>query len=201
MHIEKNICDNLAGTLLGIEGKSKDTDKARMDLEDLKIHKELHLKKVVNKKPLKPPACYMLSPAERKAFCMFLQSVKFPNGYTANISRNVNTQDGKITGLKSHDCHMLLQRLLPVGLRPYLKDKVLSSIYEISWFFHQLCARTLSIKDLDALQEGIVYTLCKLERIYPPAFFDIMIHLAVHLPQEAKLGGPVHTRWMYPFER
>ena len=28
-----------------------------------------------------------------------------------------------------------------------------------------------------------------------------MEHLPVHLAQEAYLGGPVHYRWMYPFER
>jgi hypothetical protein len=43
--------------------------------------------------------------------------------------------------------------------------------------------------------------LCKLEQIFPPAFFDIMVHLAVHLPREAELAGPVQYRWMYPIER
>ncbi|KAL5537678.1 hypothetical protein UlMin_043567 [Ulmus minor] len=28
-----------------------------------------------------------------------------------------------------------------------------------------------------------------------------MIHLVLHLPEEAILGGPVYMRWMYPFER
>ncbi|KAF5468939.1 hypothetical protein F2P56_013047 [Juglans regia] len=37
--------------------------------------------------------------------------------------------------------------------------------------------------------------------IFPPSFFDIMIHLAVHLPREALLAGPVQFRWMYPIER
>ena len=185
------------GTILGLDDKSKDTKKARLDLEDLNIRKELHL----DRKGKKPPACFTLSTMERKAFCQFLKSVKFPDGYAANLSRNVNIEDGKIMGLKSHDCHVLLQRLLAIGLRPYLKDNVLGPIAEMGSFFQKLCARTLSVKDLDALQEGIVYTLCKLERIFPPAFFDVMIHLAYHLPTEAKLASPVHTRWMYPFER
>ena len=37
--------------------------------------------------------------------------------------------------------------------------------------------------------------------IYPPAFFDVMVHLAVHLPDEALLRAPVHYGWMYPIER
>jgi len=28
-----------------------------------------------------------------------------------------------------------------------------------------------------------------------------MVHLLIHLATECKLGGPVHYRWMYPFER
>ena len=43
--------------------------------------------------------------------------------------------------------------------------------------------------------------LCKLEKIFPPAFFDVMVHLAIHLPDEALLRGPVQYGWMYPIER
>jgi hypothetical protein len=28
-----------------------------------------------------------------------------------------------------------------------------------------------------------------------------MVHLAIHLPEEAILRGPVQYRWMYPIER
>ncbi|KAK7278025.1 hypothetical protein RJT34_23046 [Clitoria ternatea] len=28
-----------------------------------------------------------------------------------------------------------------------------------------------------------------------------MEHLPIHLPYEARIGGPVQYRWMYPFER
>nr|XP_048330607.1 uncharacterized protein LOC125422586 [Ziziphus jujuba var. spinosa] len=187
------------GTMLDIKGKSKDTDKARMDLKDLKIRKELHLQETGGK-VLKPLACFSLTRDEKHEFCKFFKSVKFPNGYAANISNNVNVKDGKISGLKTHDSHVLLQQLFPVGIRPYIKKEVCGTIIEMCMFFQKLCARTLSISDLDMLQEGIILTLCKLERIFPPAFFDIMVHLAVHLPYEAKMAGPVHTRWMYPFE-
>ncbi|XP_012832641.1 PREDICTED: uncharacterized protein LOC105953517 [Erythranthe guttata] len=46
MHIEKNICDNVMGTILDIDGKTKDTEKARLDLEDMGVRSELHLKPV-----------------------------------------------------------------------------------------------------------------------------------------------------------
>jgi len=51
------------------------------------------------------------------------------------------------------------------------------------------------------MEAEIVETLCMFERFFPPTFFNIMVHLTVHLGREARLGGPVHFRWMYPFER
>ena len=61
MHIETNVCDNLLGNIFYIDGKTKDTDKARMDLYDLNIKHELHLYKDGDKW-LKPPAIYTLTP-------------------------------------------------------------------------------------------------------------------------------------------
>jgi len=51
------------------------------------------------------------------------------------------------------------------------------------------------------LESEIPIILCKLERIFPPSFFDCMEHLPVHLAYEARIAGPVQYRWMYPFER
>ncbi|KAG8386689.1 hypothetical protein BUALT_Bualt03G0175100 [Buddleja alternifolia] len=51
------------------------------------------------------------------------------------------------------------------------------------------------------MERNIPLILCKLEKIFPPEFFDVMVHLVVHLPQEEKIDGPVHSRWMYPIER
>ena len=201
MHIEKNVCDNLLGTLLNIEGKTKDTVSARLDLEDMKIKKELHLKKLSNGSYLLPHACYTLSKQERKEFCSFLKSVKFPDRYASNISRCVNVIDGKISRLKSHDCHILLQRLLPVAIRNFVPKDVFQALDELGNFFLRLCCKTLKKKDVETLQVDSVIILCKLEKIFPPAFFDVMVHLVVHLPNEAILGGPVHYRWMYPIER
>ncbi|KAL3834609.1 hypothetical protein ACJIZ3_009345 [Penstemon smallii] len=209
MHIEKNICDNIIGTILDVDGKSKDTEKARLDLKDMGIRSELHLKTLDGAKAnkdgkvrfLKPRAIYTLSQKDRQGFCQFLKAVKFPDGYAANISSRVSIKDGKITGLKSHDCHVLLQRLLPVGMRGFLNKDVLNAITELSSFFRQLCSRTLKLDVLDDLEKKIPVILCKLEMIFPPAFFDVMVHLSLHLANEAKLGGPVHYRWMYPIER
>ncbi|KAL0546655.1 hypothetical protein IC582_016567 [Cucumis melo] len=200
MHIEKNVCDNLVGTLLNIEGKTKDTTNARLDLQDLKIRKDLHLVEVGNRL-VKPHVSYTLTTSERVEFYKFLKSVKFPDGFVFNISRCVHEREGKISGLKTHDCHVLLHRLLPIGIRAFLPNNVYIAITELCNFFRDLCARTIRVSDLDRLQPDIIIILCKLERIFPPAFFSVMVHLAIHLPNKTKITGPVSYSWMYLIER
>jgi hypothetical protein len=40
------------------------------------------------------------------------------------------------------------------------------------------------------LEKEISMLICKLEKIFPLGWFNAMQHLLVHLPYEAKLGGP-----------
>ncbi|KAI3462194.1 hypothetical protein Pfo_018857 [Paulownia fortunei] len=200
MHIEKNICDALVSTLFSLEEKSKNTINARLDMQDMGIRSELHLSQSGDR-VTKPHASYTFTLEEKCEFCYFLKFMKFPDGYAANISRNVNVNDEKLYGLKTYDCHVLLQRLLRVAIRKFLPKDICGTIVELCDFFKKLTSRTLHVADLNKMGKDIVFILCKMERIFPPAFFYIMVHLAVHLPCEAILSGPVSSRWMYPFER
>ena len=65
------------------------------------------------------------------------------------------------------------------------------AIAELGQFFRELCSRNIRIDALERLRDKIPTILCDLEMIYPPAFFDAMVHLAMHLPDEALLLGPV----------
>ena len=47
MHITKNVLESLLDTLMNMPEKTKDGPKARKDLEDLKIRKDLHRKKLM----------------------------------------------------------------------------------------------------------------------------------------------------------
>ncbi|BBH07076.1 hypothetical protein Prudu_018896 [Prunus dulcis] len=156
MHVEKNVFDTLVGTILDIEGKTKDTIKAVL------IWKEWAYE-------------------------------GFPDGYASNIARCVNVDGGKFTGLKSHDCHVFMQRLLPVGIRHLLPEDVVKPIMLLSRFFSQLTAKTLRKTDMFQLRHDIVQVLCNFLHKYDARM--------VHLPEEALLAGPVNYRWMYPIER
>jgi hypothetical protein len=54
---------------------------------------------------------------------------------------------------------------------------------------------------MQKLEKQIPVLLCKMEKIFPPGFFNPMQHLLIHLPYEAKVGDPVQYRWMYHVER
>ncbi|XP_028101245.1 uncharacterized protein LOC114300576 [Camellia sinensis] len=153
MHVEKNFSENVFGTMLGIDGKNKDTDKARMDLEDMNIRKELWLTKNPDGSYVKPRASFSLTPKEREGFFEFLKSVKYPDGYAANISRSVNAKNGRLTGLKSHDYHVLIQRILPIGMRGYVDKEISTTLFELGSFFQDLCSRTLKRSEMEKLEE------------------------------------------------
>ena len=161
MHIEKNVRDNLLGTLLNIEGKTKDTDKAQLTLADWNIRHELHLYQEGDIW-MKPPSSYTLTPSERKRFTEFLRSVRFPDGFAGNLKKNV-TADGRLTGLKSHDCHVIMQRLLAPAIRPFLDRSIRDAIIELCNFFRLICSRTVVISDIEKAQEDVNFILCKLE--------------------------------------
>ncbi|WVZ49373.1 hypothetical protein U9M48_000740, partial [Paspalum notatum var. saurae] len=200
MHIEKNICEYFLGTFLGIPGKSKDTINARLDLEDMGIRKNLHL--IPNGDSYSvPQAPYVMSKTQKLDFCRFLRSVKFPDGYASNLATCISTDGCNLQGLKTHDCHILLQRILPAAIRGIMHKDIYEAIAELGNFFQQLCAKTLKLDVLHRMKEEIPIILCKLEKIFPPSFFDVMLHLAVHLPDDAILRGPVQYGWMYPVER
>lgn len=167
--VERSICDNLLNTLLDMDGKTTDTLLARLDLEDLEVRKELHIQKNGDKY-LKPHASYTLAANERVNFCKFLRSVKFPFGFPSRISQCVNVREGTISGLESYDFHILLHRLLPIGILTYLQDQICTTITEMSIFFRKLCAKTIQSQDLDKLQDEIVKILCKFEKLFPPTF-------------------------------
>ena len=76
-----------------------------------------------------------------------------------------------------------------------------TTLIELSNFFRELCSKVASPQDFERLQDRVTVTLCRLESIFSPSFFDIMVHLIIHLPYEAKVTGPFIYHWMYPTER
>ncbi|XP_025680353.1 uncharacterized protein [Arachis hypogaea] len=197
MHIEKNVCDNVVFTILNDSSKSKDNLKARRDLQCMGIRPELWL----GEGGKYPSAIFAMSNSQRDVFLKTLQNVIFSDGYSSNVARCVDLRQRKLFGLKSHDCHILMEQLLPILVKFSLPSSVSNVIANLSSFFRELCGKAINPMQLAELQNHIVQTLCQMEMIFPPSFFTVMVHLTVHLVDEVTLGGPVHYRWMYPIER
>lgn len=202
MHLEKNVCDNFIATLLNICHKTKDDLNARLDLVELGIREDLHPVVDAQGKQTTPDAPFTMSKDQKEIFCSVIQNLRTPDGYASNISRCVNMKDCTLTGLKSHDNHILLHDILPVALQScYPSKDVMKVVVQLSNFFKKLCSKVIDVAELEQLQDSIVMTLCDMERIFLPSFFTVSVHLMVHLVEEVKLGGPVQFRWMYPMER
>jgi hypothetical protein len=196
MHCEKNICALLLNWLIG----EKDSAAMRMDLQERGIRPQLWLRQFQNNRDRlwQLDAPYVLSPADRRVFLNTLKSVKFPSGYVSNLYNQIS--DAKLRGLKSHDFHVMIQQVLPVCLRNVGDPRVVNTIMRLSRVFQRLCAKVISKNSKDQLLQDVAKTLARLERDFPPAFFDIMVHLIEHLAEEVFICGPAHMHWMYPFE-
>ncbi|KAL3537021.1 hypothetical protein ACH5RR_000387 [Cinchona calisaya] len=56
-----------------------------------------------------------------------------PDGYASNLARYVDRDGGKLLGMKSHDCHMFMEQLLPSAFSG-LPASIWKSIIELSLF-------------------------------------------------------------------
>ncbi|KAL3351857.1 hypothetical protein AABB24_020107 [Solanum stoloniferum] len=86
--------------------------------------------------------------------------------------------------MKSHDFHILMQHLLPIAICKILPDKVTAVLMELSSFFRQLCAKNLSLSDLDSI--------CSHYQPLRNIFWSHILYnhgsLTCHLVTKAKLG-------------
>jgi len=201
MHNEQNVCEAIWNTCFDIAEKTKDNVKARLDQADICVRPSLNLVRNNKGKWKMPRAPFCIDKDDKITILQWFQDLKFPDAYAANIRRGVNLVQKRILGLKSHDFHIFVERLLPVAFRGFLSEDVWHCLAELSFFYRQLCAKELSKDIVRSLEESIPVLLCKLEKISPPGFFNPMQHLIMHLPYEPRLGGPVQARWMYPYER
>jgi hypothetical protein len=156
--------------LLDIKGKIKDNLETRKDLQEMGLRPTLH-PFTQNGKTYMPAAYHMMSPEDKTNFLKVLQDVRVPNGYASNIFRCVRLKDCTISGLKSHDSHVLMQQLLPIALRgSNLPSNVVRPLVGMCTFFRGICSTTLNPEDLNRLESGVIVTLCQMEQVFPPVF-------------------------------
>jgi len=200
MYIEKNVFDNVFNTVMDVKGKKKDHIKAMTDIKKYCRRRELELVAQGNSKYLKLKAQYALDVEQMRAVCEWEYQLKPPDGYAFDLAHCVNMREVKSHGVKNHDYHVFMEHLLLITLRA-LPNPIWKPLAELSQLFRELCSSSLKVDKLEIIEENIKITICKLEQIFPPGFFNSIEHLPIHLAYKTRVGGPVHYRWMYPFKR
>jgi hypothetical protein len=181
MNQEHNVVESIVMTCMNFPEKSKDNKQARKDLAMICQRPSLHLLA----SGTKPQALFCMKAKERKEVMTWMKNLKFPDGFAAGFRRVVNLKIGKLTGVKSHDYHVIMEWLLPNMLRGYMHKDVWKTLVELSYFYKQLCAKEIKKEMMEKLEKEIPVLLCKLEKIFPPGWFNPMQYLLIHLPYES----------------
>jgi hypothetical protein len=126
-----------------------------------------------------------------------LKNVKVPSGYSTNVSSFISFPDLKVApGVKSHDYHVLLVRMIAVGMQNILQVNIWEAIMNFCFFFNVVGQKVISEEALETLEKRHYETLCFLEMYFPPTFFNISVHFMTHLIKEIKLLGHVFFHQM-----
>nr|BDI54583.1 transposon protein, putative, CACTA, En/Spm sub-class [Triticum aestivum] len=103
--------------------------------------------------------------------------------------------------MKSHNCHVLMTQILLVAIRGIMDTHVRETLFGLCNFFDIISRKSIGVRQLRRLQEKIVVILCELEMYFLPAFFDVMVHLLVHIMEDIIQLGPTFLHSMMSFER
>jgi hypothetical protein len=93
--------------------------------------------------------------------------LKFSDRYTSNIKQVVNVNTCKLNGLKSHDYHIIIERLMPVMFHGYFNADLWKIFTKLSYFYRQICTKQVSKVMMQKLEKEIVVLLCKMEKNIP----------------------------------
>jgi hypothetical protein len=135
------------------------------------------------------------------SLCNCLHGIKVPTGYSDNVSGMVNTKTLKVHFKKSHNCDILIRQFLPIAIRGILLVKVQDTIMKLCSFFNAISQKVMDPMKLTKLQDDLILTMCNLDTIFSPSFFDHMPHLLVHMVHKMKYLDLVFLHQMYPFKR
>jgi hypothetical protein len=121
-----------------------------------------------------------LKPKEREEVMSWMQDLKFPDGYAVGFTRDVYLETWKVDGLKSHDYHIFMERLLPIMFRWYLNDDMWTALAELSCFYRQPSAKEIKKEMMKKLEKEIPMFLCKLKK--KSSLQDGSIQCNIYLP-------------------
>ncbi|KAL0355773.1 UNVERIFIED_CONTAM: hypothetical protein Sradi_4024200 [Sesamum radiatum] len=74
---------------------------------------------------------YTLTKEQKRRICEWIRHLKFSDGYTSNLSRCVDMKEWRMHDMKSHDCHIFIQKLIPIAFHEMLPEHVWDALTEV----------------------------------------------------------------------
>jgi hypothetical protein len=71
----------------------------------------------------------------------------------------------------------------------------------LCYFFNRISQKVIDHDELASLKEFAAEIVSQFEMYFPPAFFDIMVHLVVHLVPQIEALGHMYLHEMWTYER
>jgi hypothetical protein len=105
-------------------------------------------------------------------------------------------KDLTLTNYNSHDCHVMLTTFLPITIRAINLVWIKVAVKQLCYFFNRISQKVINRDELASLKEFAVEIVSQFEMCFPPAFFDIMVHLVVHLVPQTEALGPMYLHEM-----
>ncbi|KAK4383016.1 hypothetical protein Sango_2818000 [Sesamum angolense] len=76
-------------------------------------------------------AIYTLTREQTRRICEWIAHLKFSDGYASNLAHCVNMKELRLHSMKSHDCHVFMQKLTPITFHEMLPKSVWSALTEV----------------------------------------------------------------------
>ncbi|KAL0358359.1 UNVERIFIED_CONTAM: hypothetical protein Sangu_0685300 [Sesamum angustifolium] len=118
----------LPDEVMDIKGKTKDNMNAQRNLTIICNCLELELDErrpnvILN-------AVYTVGKKQKRRVCEWIRGLKFPVGYASNLTHCVDMTEIRMHSVKSHDCHIFMQKLIPIAFCEILLEHVWNALTE-----------------------------------------------------------------------
>ncbi|MCO5560062.1 hypothetical protein L7F22_013668 [Adiantum nelumboides] len=198
MHIFKNVGHSLWEHLVGL----KDTTAARNDLKDQNSKPNLWpLSDETRRETTYEPVPWVLTAEEVQTINKRSQLIRTPTGYGASCRNMFTLDDKSLSSLKTHNWHNFLKHVLPLVIDGCTTQGVRNVIYRLGSLARWITSREIDKGLIPQKKRECIELFCLMEKELPTSFFDIQVHLLIHLVDEIELAGVVSARWMFWVER
>ena len=133
---------------LDVDKKTKDGLNARLDLKEMNIRAELHAD-TRGPKPIIPTAIFQMNQQGKMHFCTVIKHAKFPDGYASNFFHKVLLDKKILVGMKTHDCHIIMQDLMPLALCRSLPESVAAPLIGLCKYFKLMYRKVVDVEEVE----------------------------------------------------